>query len=50
VLAVLRTAGEVHETAVLPAWPDQAQRARAIASLIADGLLVRVRSGHLALP
>lgn len=41
-LAVLREAdGPVDETALATAWPDPEQRARALASLLADGLLRR---------
>ncbi len=50
VLAVLRAAGEVPEADLLAEWPDPAQRARAIESLIADGLAVRTGRGRLALP
>lgn len=32
------------------AWPDEAQRERALASLLADGLVVQLPDGDLALP
>lgn len=50
-LAVLRDApGPVRADAVLAAWPiDAAQAARALDSLLADGLLRRLPNGSLAL-
>lgn len=50
VLHVLRTVGSTAEIDLLRDWPDPAQRDRAIASLLADGLVVRTGSGWLALP
>lgn len=51
VLAVLRThpAARVPAAAVVPDWPDAAQRARAIDSLISDGLAVQIGE-ELGLP
>ena len=50
VLAVLRTEGATDEVDLLADWPDPAQRARAVDSLLADGLAVRTSGGRLALP
>ena len=50
VLAVLRTAGPVPEREIIADWPDPAQRARAVESLITDGLAVRTADGRLTLP
>lgn len=51
VLRVLRESAshEVPLDALVPDWPDAAQRERAIASLVADGLAVAVE-GALRLP
>lgn len=50
-LAALRAAPEPLPTAqVLAAWPAGDQRERALASLIADGLAVRVGTDRVALP
>ncbi len=50
VLGALRASdGPVDEATVATLWPDEAQRERAIASLVADGLVVR-RDGLLRLP
>jgi A/G-specific adenine glycosylase len=49
-LAVLRASALVPESDLLPAWPDPAQRARALTSLLADGLVVRTPSRQFALP
>jgi A/G-specific adenine glycosylase len=51
VLKVLREAAPrpVALEAVIPAWPDVAQRERAIASVVADGL-AEVRGEALQLP
>lgn len=50
-LAVLRASGApVPRTALDAAWPDQAQRARALASLVADGLAEPHPDEHFALP
>lgn len=51
VLKTLRDASthDVPQDAVIPDWPDAAQRDRAIDSLIADGLL-EASGGHLRLP
>ncbi|WP_372728246.1 A/G-specific adenine glycosylase [Nocardioides sp.] len=50
-LAMLRDAeGSVTEQALVSAWHDEVQRARCLASLVADGLLVRTDAGTLALP
>ena len=50
VLAVLRTSVAATEFTVIPDWPDPAQRARAVESLVADGLAVRTTDGRLILP
>jgi A/G-specific adenine glycosylase len=50
VLAVLRTAGPTAEREILADWPDPAQRARAVESLVTDGLAVRTAAGRLTLP
>ncbi len=50
-LAVLRSSDEpvtLEELAL--AWPDEAQRTRCLASLVADGLVVAPSAGHVALP
>jgi A/G-specific adenine glycosylase len=50
-LSVLREApGPVAAPDVLAAWDDLPQRERALASLLDDGLVVRVGEGSLALP
>jgi A/G-specific adenine glycosylase len=50
-LAVLRSAsGPLSPDALAAAWPDAAQRTRALAALIDDGLVVRCSDGSLALP
>jgi A/G-specific adenine glycosylase len=50
-LAVLRAAsGPVPAAAVEAAWHDSGQRARALAALIDDGLVIRCADGSLALP
>ncbi|HXW86656.1 MAG TPA: A/G-specific adenine glycosylase [Streptosporangiaceae bacterium] len=50
-LAVLRSAeGPVPAAALEAAWPDAAQRARALGGLIDDGLVTRGADGSLALP
>ena len=49
-LAVLRTSNVVSESDLLPSWPDRSQRSRALASLQADGLVVRTPSRQFALP
>jgi A/G-specific adenine glycosylase len=50
-LAVLRAAhGPVTPDALAAAWPDAEQQARALAALIADGLVMRCADGSLALP
>ena len=50
-LAVLRAAGGPVPAADLDAaWPDPEQRARALTTLIADGLAARRADGHIGLP
>ncbi len=50
-LAVLRhSSGVVSEEALAAAWDDSGQRARALAALIADGLVSRHQNGSLGLP
>jgi len=50
-LAVLRAAsGPVPGRELAAAWNDSAQRARALAALIGDGLVARRADGTLALP
>jgi A/G-specific adenine glycosylase len=50
-LAVLRSAhGPVSPDALDAAWHDSGQRARALAALIDDGLVIRCANGSLALP
>ncbi|GAA1426599.1 A/G-specific adenine glycosylase [Microlunatus lacustris] len=50
-LAVLRSSDEPVELAELAAaWPDEEQRTRCLASLVADGLAVAPAAGHVALP
>lgn len=50
-LAVLRdSAGPVPAARLDAAWPDQQQRSRALAALIADGLAVAQPDGTLSLP
>ncbi|MGH3273352.1 MAG: A/G-specific adenine glycosylase [Streptosporangiaceae bacterium] len=50
-LAVLRSAdGPVPAIALDAAWPDDGQRARSLAALIADGLLAGRADGSFALP
>jgi len=51
VLAVLRSADEpVSADELVPVWVDASQRERALASLVADGLVVPIGSQHYALP
>jgi A/G-specific adenine glycosylase len=51
VLAVLRSAtGPVSQDVLDAAWYDSGQRARALAALIDDGLIIRCADGSLALP
>ena len=51
ILAILRNAsGPVPASALTASWTDSAQRARALAGLIQDGLLVRGADGSLTLP
>jgi A/G-specific adenine glycosylase len=50
-LAVLRdTDGEVTAERLAEAWPDDPQRLRCLAGLVADGLAVRTPAGSYALP
>jgi A/G-specific adenine glycosylase len=50
-LAVLREAtGPVPPDMLAAAWHDSAQRARALAALVNDGLVIRCGDGSLALP
>jgi A/G-specific adenine glycosylase len=50
-LAVLRdAAGPVPAARLDAAWPDESQRARSLASLVADGLAEALPGGHYALP
>jgi A/G-specific adenine glycosylase len=50
-LAVLRDArGPVPAIRLEAAWPDEIQRARSLASLVADGLAESLPGGHYALP
>ena len=50
-LAVLRDAeGSVPRSALDAVWPGEAQRERALASLVADGLVVALPDGRFALP
>lgn len=50
-LALLRDAhGEVTRQRLDAAWSDEAQRARCLAGLVADGLAVRTAAGAYALP
>lgn len=50
-LAVLRSSDEpVALRELAAAWPDEAQRTRCLASLVADGLVVAPSAGHVALP
>jgi len=51
ILAILRSAtGPVPASKLTAAWDDPAQRARALAALINDGLVARCADGSLALP
>ncbi len=51
IMAILRAAsGPVPPRVVDTAWSDSAQRARALAALINDGLITRCADGSLALP
>jgi len=51
ILAILRSAlGPVQLSELTTAWNDSAQRARALAALINDGLVTRCADGSLALP
>ncbi|HUJ05791.1 MAG TPA: A/G-specific adenine glycosylase [Streptosporangiaceae bacterium] len=51
ILAALRTAeGPVTKAAIDTAWPDPAQRARALAALTADRLIEDLPDGRIALP
>jgi A/G-specific adenine glycosylase len=50
-LAVLRSSDQpVAREELAAAWPDEDQRARCLASLVADGLAAVPSEGHLALP
>jgi A/G-specific adenine glycosylase len=50
-LAVLRGAdGPVPAARLDAAWPDEGQRTRSLASLVADGLAESLPGGHYALP
>jgi A/G-specific adenine glycosylase len=50
-LAVLRAAEEpVGRAALAPVWPDREQRDRALASLVADGLAVKLPQERYQLP
>ncbi|WP_231930273.1 A/G-specific adenine glycosylase [Friedmanniella luteola] len=50
-LAVLRSSDEpVALGELAAAWPDEAQRTRCLASLVADGLVVAPTAEHVALP
>jgi A/G-specific adenine glycosylase len=50
-LAVLRDSeGPVHRSRLDAVWSDEAQRTRALAGLVADGLLVQVSADAYALP
>lgn len=50
-LGVLRDSGSAVPSSLLDqVWPDPAQRARALDSLLADGLVEAVAGGHFALP
>lgn len=50
-LAVLRESdGPVHRSALDAAWPEEGQRTRCLASLVADGLVARVSADTFALP
>jgi A/G-specific adenine glycosylase len=50
-LAVLRSSDEpVADRELAQAWADEAQRARCLASLVADGLVVAPSAGHVTLP
>ena len=50
-LAVLRSSDEpVALDELATAWPDETQRVRCLASLVADGLVVAPGTGHVALP
>ena len=50
-MAMLRDAnGPVPETRLDTVWPDAAQRTRALASLLTDGLVVPAKPGEYALP
>jgi len=51
ILTVLRSAtGPVPPAALDAAWQDSGQRARALAALVDDGLIIRCADGSLALP
>jgi A/G-specific adenine glycosylase len=51
ILAVLRAAvGPVDDDLVRGTWPTDGQRERALASLVDDGLVVRLPGGRLSLP
>ena len=46
-LALLREADHpLDDAALAPAWPDDAQRERCLASLVADGLVEHAEGGH----
>jgi A/G-specific adenine glycosylase len=50
-LAVLRDSdGPVPAARLDAAWPDESQRTRSLASLVADGLAESLPGGHYALP
>jgi len=42
--------GQVPQPRLDAVWPDAAQRARCLTSLLEDGLVVRTDAGALALP
>ncbi len=51
ILAVLRDSpGAVAGSAIEAAWPDAAQRARALDGLVADGLVAALARGRFGLP
>ena len=51
ILAALRAAsGPLPAETIDASWPDPAQRTRALAALLADGLAERLPDGAIALP
>lgn len=51
ILAVLRGSPRaVPAASLVRAWPDDEQRERALASLVDEGLVIRLRGGRLSLP